>query len=421
MAFATSWLEKNALFPEIVREKPDINTGIIVVVPALDEPGILTLLDSLNACDEPDCKVEVLIIFNAKPDSDPSVIISNRDSVNKIESWGKQNKSFFRLFFYNAGQPAIENWGVGLARKTGMDEALRRFDTLEKPDGVIVSLDADCTVEKNYLVSISNELLKKKNQKACSIYFEHPVAGKVFPAELYRSITLYELHMRYYIQGLRFCGFLYAYHTVGSAIAVKASSYHKAGGMNRREAGEDFYFIQKLVTAGGYFFLNSTTVYPSPRFSPRVPFGTGQMMMKMKEEPAATLNTYNINAFRELKSLFSGIESLYECSPLEVAEFYHSLSQGLKSFFTIEEWSEKITEIKGNTSGLQSFKKRFFNWFNMFRVVKYLNFIHNQTFQKQPVIEAASQLLEASGINITINDPFELLLFYRKLEKKQKL
>ena len=50
-------------------------------------------------------------------------------------------------------------------------------------------------------------------------------------------------------------------------MAVKALPYVKAGGMNRRQAGEDFYFIQKLVPSGGYFSLNSTTVYPSPRAS----------------------------------------------------------------------------------------------------------------------------------------------------------
>lgn len=418
MSFATQWLEKNALFPEFIRDQPDIQTGIIVVIPAYDEPGITTMLDSLRACTEPDCKVEVLIIINARADSSASVIHSNKDSIIKIGNWKKQNSCFFQLYYFNLGQPAIEGWGVGLARKTGMDEALRRFNAIDKPEGVIVSLDADCTVEKNYLVSISNELLRKKNQKACSIYFEHPVTGHSFSDEIYRNIIQYELHMRYYVQGLRFCGFPYAYHTVGSAIAVKAASYFKAGGMNRKEAGEDFYFIQKLVSAGGYFTLNSTTVFPSPRESARVPFGTGPMMMKMLEGSDKTLHTYNIDAFRELKILFSGIETLYLSSPLATSELYENLPPGLKSFIGIEEWCEKTNEIRRNTSNPQSFRKRFFGWFNMFRVVKYLNFVHIKTYQKQPVSETASCLIDALGIRNIIKDPLELLLFFRKLEKE---
>jgi hypothetical protein len=417
MSFATAWLKKNALFPELFREEPDIQTGIIVVIPACNEPGITTLLDSLGECTEPDCKVEVIIIINARAGSDPAIIQSNIESAKKIESWRKQNNSFLRLFFYNAGEPAIEGWGVGLARKTGMDEALRRFNAVNNPEGVIVSLDADCTVEKNYLISISDELLRRRGQKACSIYFEHPVTGNYFPAGIYRNIIQYELHLRYFVQGLHFCGFPYPFHTVGSAIAVKANSYFKAGGMNRKEAGEDFYFIQKLVAAGGYFALNSTIVFPSPRESARVPFGTGSMMMKMMERSEKTLFTYNIDAFRELKYLFSEIGSIYQSSPAEVFQFFESLPPGMKSFIRVEDWIEKTAEIRRNTSSLQSFRKRFFDWFNMFKVVKYLNHVHNLTFQKRPVGEEAFLLLDAMGVRFSSRVTHELLLFYRQIEK----
>ncbi len=124
-----------------------------------------------------------------------------------------------------------------------------------------------------------------------------------------RYITLYELHLRYYFQGLAYSGFPYVFHTVGSAIAVKALPYVKAGGMNRRQAGEDFYFIQKLVPAGGYFNLNSTTVYPSPRTSSRVPFGTGASMAQTNSEQGSIFLTYNIQAFKELRTFFSITES----------------------------------------------------------------------------------------------------------------
>ena len=211
-------------------------------------------------------------------------IENNKLTIKNIESWKKENSNcFFRLFAFMTGQSSVSGWGVGLARKTGMDEAVRRFNSIDNPDGVILNLDADCLVEKNYFVSVCNELLKKKDRTACSIYFEHPLSGNDFPENIYKYITLYELHLRYYFQGLAYSGFPYVFHTVGSAIAVKALPYIKAGGMNRRQAGEDFYFIQKLVPAGGYFNLNSTTVYPSPRASSRVPFGTGASIGKLSE------------------------------------------------------------------------------------------------------------------------------------------
>jgi hypothetical protein len=65
MAFATLWLEKKALFPQLVEEPSEKSTGIIVVIPAFDEPEIAKLLDSLASCTPPSCGVEIIVIVNA--------------------------------------------------------------------------------------------------------------------------------------------------------------------------------------------------------------------------------------------------------------------------------------------------------------------------------------------------------------------
>ena len=44
--------------------------------------------------------------------------------------------------------------GVGLARKIGMDLALRYFDYSSDKKNILICLDADCAVEKNYLREI---------------------------------------------------------------------------------------------------------------------------------------------------------------------------------------------------------------------------------------------------------------------------
>ena len=304
-----------------------------------------------------------------------------------------------------------------MARKTGMDEAIRRFNSINKPDGVILSLDADCRVEKNYLLAIYSEFIKKSDRSACSIYFEHPLSGTDYPESIYKYIIFYELHLRYYLQGLAFSGFPYAFHTVGSAFAVKALPYVRAGGMNRRQAGEDFYFIQKLVPAGGYFNLNSTTVYPSPRSSSRVPFGTGASIGKLDAGKSSTLVTYNILAFKELRTFFRLTDVFFKSDPEKLYDCFSLIPEGLSLFLDEKEWFEKIVEIKNNTSGLLSFKKRFFGWFNMFRIVKYLNYVHTDLFEKKPVDLAASELLETRGIIFDSKEPSDLLLFYREMEK----
>ncbi len=416
MGFASAYLEERTLFSQEIKEAPDDNTGIIVVVPAYNEPEITRLLDSLSKCLKPECEVEVIIVINAPENAPSESIENNRKAYNDIESWKKHNENcFFRLFPFIAENHSIKGWGVGLARKTGMDEALRRFEVINRPGGIILNLDADCTVEKNYFISLHKELLIRNDRSACSIYFEHPLSGSADEGTI-SFITLYELHLRYFYQGLAYSGFPYVFHTVGSAIAVKALAYVKAGGMNRRQAGEDFYFIQKLVPAGGYFSLNSTIVYPSPRASTRVPFGTGASIGKMTIRNSSTLLTYNVKAFTELRTFFSMSDAFFKCGGSK--ECYNTIPDGLRSFIDEKEWSEKINELLDNTSGLSSFRKRFFGWFNMFKIVKYLNFVHKDFFEKVTVEMAASGLLEIIGDSFVSKKAHDLLLYYRKLEKE---
>ncbi len=182
MGFASTYLKERALFPEFIKEAPSENTGIIVVVPSYSEPGITDLLDSLAQCHEPACKTEVIIIVNAPAEADTESRENNLISIQKAETWKTNHpECFFRLFIIDVTSSRIDGWGVGLARKTGMDEAVRRFDQIDKPEGVILSLDADCTVKENYFTAVYDELLIRKDRSGCSIYFEHHLSGKEFP------------------------------------------------------------------------------------------------------------------------------------------------------------------------------------------------------------------------------------------------
>jgi hypothetical protein len=234
---------------------------------------------------------------------------------------------------------------------------------------------------------------------------------------VYNAVYQYELHLRYYFQALSYTGFPAVFHTVGSSIAVKCLSYIKAGGMNRRQAGEDFYFVQKLIPAGGYFSLNSTTVYPSPRESARVPFGTGAAVEKMLAKNETQFMTYNTLAFRDLSAFFGMLEKIFHSKPEELINLFPEFPESLKIFLEDQNWVSKISEIKNNTSGFPTFRKRFFIWFNMFKVVKYLNFSHKSTFKKIPVTVAATELLTNMKMHPVIGNDTGLLQYYRNLEK----
>jgi len=127
--------------------------------------------------------------------------------------------------------------------------------------------------------------------------------------------------------------------------------------------------------------------------------------------------TYNFDAFTELAILFSSAGGLYYSDLQITSEYYQRLPPGLRSFINEEEWLKKINEIKSNTSGHGSFTKRFFGWFNMFRIVKYLNHVHDGLYEKQPVTLAALSLLRAAGQNAASSAAQDLLNHFRMLDK----
>ncbi len=133
--------------------------------------------------------------------------------------------------------------GVGFARKIGLDLALTAFDYSIKKKKIMIWLDADCKVDKNYLCTVVDEF-NNKNLSAATINFSHDVSGT---GELTKAIIPYEIFLRYYVLGLKYAKSPYAFHTIGSTIAVDHNAYIKAGGMNKKKAAEDFYFLQKVA------------------------------------------------------------------------------------------------------------------------------------------------------------------------------
>ncbi|HUS87198.1 MAG TPA: glycosyltransferase family A protein [Bacteroidales bacterium] len=418
MGFSSGYLERKALFGPLIDNKPDTDASIIVVIPAFDEPGICNTLDSLVGCNSPDCAVEVLVIVNAPGAATKAQLAGNRETVRNILGWKKLNaNAFFRLFVFNTGKQIHREWGAGMARKTGMDEAVRRFNSINRPSGVIVCLDADCTVSSGYLMSIQKRLYLDKSKKACVIYFEHPLSGTPDP-ELKDAIMKYELHLRYCYQGTKYTGFPEVFHTVGSTIAVKAGAYVKAGGMNRRQGGEDFYFIQKLIPAGGLFYLNDETVFPSPRVSQRVPFGTGPSVSEILKSEDHILLTYNPGSFDAPRKLFGLIDKLYGSGREDSEAILTGLPLSIRTFLENDGWSSRIAEINANTSSLPSFRKRFYSWFNMFKIVKFLNWAHIEAhYDRVEVVDAASGMLNKTGLGNPATDLESLLGYYRALER----
>jgi len=393
-----------------IDEAPSNQLGIIVVIPVHNEKDLLISLKSLANCDRPGCFCEVLLVFNASEDSDEEIISRNKAEKKKVQSWYDSQKDLcFKLFTIEQNNLPNKHAGVGLARKIGMDEATRRFNSIENMDGIILCFDADSECEPNYLVEIEKQFLKKPKLNAASIYFEHALKGDKFEESVYEAILYYELHLRYYKNALRYANLPYAYHTIGSSMAVRAKDYVLQGGMNKRKAGEDFYFLQRFTNNPHFHEINSTTVFPSPRPSDRVPFGTGRAIKEILLGQRDEKSSYAFESFTVLKEIFHEVDNWEETYPF---------SPYLKAFLGEKELRESINKIRSNTKNAEDFKKAIFTWFNAFKALKFVHFLRDNYFPNEPLAFSVPKLLKEINSNFkTGSEANNLLLALREIDK----
>lgn len=412
----TPYLQHRTLYPALIEKPPDPQLGLVVVIPAYDEPQLIDSLQSLSRCHPPHSKVEVIVIVNHSAAATETIKTRNQQYFEQAREWAENHTAPCLQFhlIYCPDLPAKQA-GVGMARKIGMDEACRRLEQIGNPRGVILGFDADSHCDPDYFQKIEAYFNQYSKVKAAGIYFEHPLTGPEFDAATYEAVTLYELHLRYFINSQAWAGLPYAYQTIGSSMAVRCEPYQKQGGMNRRKAGEDFYFLHKFTQLGHFGTVNSTRVIPSPRSSHRVPFGTGRAVGELlKNDLECT--TYAPDSFVILKPFIRQVAQLAR------ADYQARIAAPLLEFLNTVNWEERLAEIRKHTSSQAAFCKRFFQWFDAFMLMKYVHFMRDHHLPNVPVQKAACRLAEVSGYS-TGRQPTakDLLLLWRSIDRAKTL
>jgi glycosyltransferase involved in cell wall biosynthesis len=388
--FANNYLLKNNRVPLITTE-PNSQCNIRIVIPCYNEPELLHTFESLKKCSLPETKVEVIILFNHAEDAPEEIKNFNIVTKTEADRWIKENNSNKLIFFAIGPVELRKKWaGVGLARKTGLDEAVLRFNHFNNSRGIVVSLDSDSLVEPNYLIEIEKHFNQNPKHVGATIKVEHQKDG--LSEKQKQGIELYEKYLHYYKDALQFTGYPQAMITIGSAFTVTAEAYVKRGGMNRRQAGEDFYFLQNLAQLGTVGEITTTKVLPSARLSNRVPFGTGAAIQKWMEGTEDLTKTYNFRAFTDLKVFFDTNERLFQTDKSGYFNLISGMPESIQQFVLQDNFWNEIEDLNKNCSTLKSFQTRFFQKFNAFKVLKFMNFAHEKYYEKADLNEQFSLL-----------------------------
>lgn len=367
----------------------------VVVIPALAESERLFLtLDDLANCDAHSiAETLVICVVNNKNDAAPDIVRDNQETLARLKAYAAQDR--LRLAYVDAASPGCElppKTGVGMARKIGMDWAVAVLGGTA--EGVICSLDADTRVRPDYLAAISQSFDRRQLWGA-SIHYEHPL--DVDP-ETRGAITRYELFLRYYVLGLRFAGSPYAFHTVGSAMACRAEAYVAVSGMNKRQAGEDFYFLNELAKTGGVRPLASTTVYPSPRASQRVPFGTGARITRYLAQPEEGFASYHPASFDVLRQWLKAMQEGPDSSGGKMLAEAKAIALPLWDYLTSQKFEDAWDRMRANARDEASFAAQTHRWFDAFRTLKCIHCLRDAKYGELDLCAAVQDILEHSTI-----------------------
>ncbi len=285
------------------------------------------------------------------------------------------------------GREIPKRRGVGLARKIGADIATQLICEGVVIDPWIYTTDADVCLPAGYFNAVPTGAEERRG--AVLFPFRHNADAALTDAAL-----LYELSLHYYVRALRWAGSPYAYHSIGSTLAVHYESYAMVRGFPRRPAGEDFYLLNKIAKVAGVFPLSEPDIDIEARESSRTPFGTGTNLTKIKslQTPVDQYLFYHPESFYLLKVWLDRMKTIWIDRPASTAIHFHTGLTGgqisaLDACLTALQIPQAVTKGLQQYRSAESFQRYLHGWFDALKTLKFIHFLRDQTYPSVALME----------------------------------
>jgi hypothetical protein len=286
-----------------------------------------------------------------------------------------------------------EREGVGLARRIGCDVALALYARGRLQEPWLYNTDADAELPAGYF---DGPPPQARIAGAGVVFsFWHVPGGQ--PA-IDAATALYELGLRYYVAGLARAGSPFAFHSLGSAIAVHAQAYAAVRGFPRRLAGEDFYLLNKLIKVAPIWRQDRTTLLLQSRASQRTAHGTGVAAVKLAALLPADLHLgstpfYHPQVFGLLQIWLRALEDFASSRDLDGARSRMHAAAG-QWRAPLEQLSVELglwpalEQAARHTRSAAALRLRLHTWFDGFRTLKFVHGLRNRALPSLPFREA---------------------------------
>jgi len=391
----------------------------VVVIPAYAEESFLFhTLASLGANPTEDReRTLVICVVNNRAEDSMEVKRENQRVLTELDAARREGRYGLRLAVVDAASEKCElppREGVGAARKIGLDWGLAVLASTGADLAILLSLDADTLVEANYLPAVRAHYANHNSWAATTAY-AHALDND--------AIVQYELYLRCHALWLRHAGSPYWRTALGSRITCSAEAYAAVGGMNRRTAGEDFYFLQELVKTGDVRDIAITCVHPSGRASRRVPFGTGPRVHAATSGQGDAILAYNPEAYRVLRAWLGLAEKSLDAPGDRLLRDAEAIHPALASFLRASKFEKAWESLRDNHRDDARMVREFHRWFDGLKTLRAIHALRDAAFPSQdpaiilPWLVALTGLDEIAFAEAHKNGPAAVLAFLRESER----
>ena len=364
----------------------------VVVIPALGEfPGILDTLGDLARCPGSDDTLAIVVVNNRSPaQASADDIAGNRQTLASLQEWDQQ---LLNVTWIDASSPGLElpeKEGVGLARKIGLDWGLQILATQDRLQVPLVCLDGDTRVDEGYLAALDG-FFANPSRWAGILPYAHPITGD---RREQAAILCYEFFLRYHALQLAWAASPYGYHAIGSAMACTPTAYAAISGMNRRQAGEDFYFLQQLAKTGAVEVVPGTIVRPSGRASHRVPFGTGRRVQRFLAGQQEEYQLYHPDSYAVIRDWLAVAVAHGGRDSIALLSAAGSIHGELRDFLAGQNFAQAWDRMRAQAASDEALTAQFHRWFDGLRTVQCIHHLRDTVWPDTPMFAAMDVLLQ---------------------------
>lgn len=371
----------------------------------------------------------MILVINQSPDASAIVDESNRslfkmaqarfrrvwDSGTKAPNtrlWllsdSTANREILLVDKFGPGRQLAPKGGVGLARKIGADLAAGLINSGRIGSKWIRCTDADVHLPVTYFSCTADS--DSETETSALIYpFQHAAKGSETPgADVLLATQLYELSLHYYVAAMKSAASPYAFHTIGSTLAIEVDHYARVRGFPKREAGEDFYLLNKLAKTGVVQQMQAgpgcLPINIEPRLSDRVPFGTGAAVNKMTamNDIVADYRFYNPRVFTLLGAWLASWPALWQskisqpgpeafsspqvCNLIDGSLENHEIRRLLNALKE-QNMARALEHAFRQAKNKHQFSRQMHTWFDAFRSLKLVHALREQLWPSISFVE----------------------------------